>query len=95
MLSADLVISHAGSASIIESLEASKRVIVVVNESLMDNHQFELAEKMFDLGFLLFGTCSELEDKLRLIENKEFSLKPYIPGNPRLFSNYLKTVTNQ
>lgn len=92
--SADLIISHAGSSSIIESLEASKRLIVVVNENLMDNHQLEMAEKMFDLGFLLFATCSELEQKIRLIENGEFALKPYTRGNPKILGNYLNSVLN-
>ena len=91
--SADLVISHAGSASIIESLEAGKRLIVIVNEALMDNHQIEMAEKLFDLRYLLFAKPSELDDKIELIENGQFILEPYKPGNPKLFGNYLNSVT--
>ncbi|PIN08511.1 N-acetylglucosaminyldiphosphodolichol N-acetylglucosaminyltransferase [Handroanthus impetiginosus] len=37
--SASLVISHAGSGSIFETLRLRKPLIVVVNEDLMDNHQ--------------------------------------------------------
>ncbi|XP_006580949.1 glycosyltransferase family protein isoform X2 [Glycine max] len=37
--SASLVISHAGSGSIFETLQLGKPLIVVVNEDLMDNHQ--------------------------------------------------------
>lgn len=92
LTSADLVISHAGSASIIESLEAGKKLIVVCNESLMDNHQFELAEKMFELGFLLYTTCSHLEDKINLIANDEFQLKSYAPGDPNLFGRFLNNI---
>ena len=51
--SAHLVISHAGAGSILESLEANKKLIVVINENLMDNHQLELGKKMYDEGYLL------------------------------------------
>lgn len=86
---ADLVISHAGSGSIIESLEAKKRLVVVCNEDLMDNHQFELAEKMFQLGYLLYTTCSFLDTTLNRLEDKGLLFKNYEPGNARLFGNYL------
>ena len=92
LFSADMVISHAGSGSIIESLEAKKRLIVVVNESLMDNHQFELAEKMYDLGYLLYTTCDALANKIDLINNPEFSLTSYVPGNPKLFGKFLDSI---
>lgn len=88
--SADLVISHAGSASIIESLEAGKRLIVVVNKDLMDNHQIEIAKKMSDFGYLLFATPSELLVKIQRIENCELTFEPYKAGNPKLFGDYLK-----
>ena len=92
MLKADLIISHAGSGSVLESLEASKKLIVVVNDALMDNHQLELAQKMYDEGFLLYTKCDGLADKIEIINSKEFELKKYVPGNPRLFGNYLKNI---
>lgn len=95
LLSADLVISHAGSGSIIESLEADKRLIVVVNESLMDNHQFELAEKMFELNYLLYTTCSGLDEKIDLMHTPEFSLSKYTPGNPRKFGHFLEDMITE
>ena len=54
MTSADLIISHAGAGSIMESLRIGKPLIVVVNEALMDNHQIELAKAMQGQGYLRF-----------------------------------------
>jgi len=43
---ADLVICHAGSGTILDSLRYSKPIIAIPNSSLMDNHQLELALEM-------------------------------------------------
>jgi len=42
----DTVISHCGAGTILEVLESGARLIVAVNESLMDNHQMELADAL-------------------------------------------------
>ncbi len=89
LAAADLVLSHAGAGSVIESLEARKKLIVVINEKLMDNHQLELAEKMFSEGYLLYTTCEALEAKLELASAAEFKLTTYTRGNPRLFGKHL------
>ncbi|CAM9256061.1 unnamed protein product [Ectocarpus fasciculatus] len=52
MKDATLIISHAGAGSIIESLNTpSKPYLVVVNDSLMGNHQLELARAMSSRGW--------------------------------------------
>lgn len=43
MRNASLIISHAGAGSIMEGLSLEKLMLVVINSSLMDNHQTELA----------------------------------------------------
>ncbi|CAF0908360.1 unnamed protein product [Brachionus calyciflorus] len=93
LLKADLVISHAGSGSIIESLENDKKLLVVCNEDLMDNHQFELAEKMAEMNYLVYSTCSNLHEKLKDLPNQNFA--KYLPGNPYLFGNYLKKLISK
>ena len=43
------MISHAGAGTCIEVLQAGKTLAVIVNDSLMDNHQVELAEKLAEV----------------------------------------------
>ncbi|KAM3163382.1 UDP-N-acetylglucosamine transferase subunit ALG13 [Lachancea thermotolerans] len=49
---ADLVISHAGTGSIVDALRLGKRLLVVANTSLMDNHQLQIARKFESRGHL-------------------------------------------
>lgn len=50
-----LVISHAGSGTILEASRYQVPLIVVPNTSLLDNHQEELAVAMERSGYLLRG----------------------------------------
>ncbi|XP_053670532.1 UDP-N-acetylglucosamine transferase subunit ALG13 homolog [Anopheles nili] len=68
---ADLVISHAGAGSCIESLEAGKPLIVVVNETLMNNHQTELAERLSKDSHLFYCTPDTL---LQTLTESNFNL---------------------
>ncbi|XP_004300032.1 PREDICTED: UDP-N-acetylglucosamine transferase subunit ALG13 homolog [Fragaria vesca subsp. vesca] len=76
---ASLVISHAGSGSIFETLQLRKPLIVVVNEDLMDNHQSELAEELADRKHLY---CAHPQTLCHIIADmKVESLIPYHPGD--------------
>ncbi|KAF6089948.1 ALG13 UDP-N-acetylglucosaminyltransferase subunit [Phyllostomus discolor] len=59
---ADLIISHAGAGSCLETLEKRKPLIVVVNEKLMNNHQLELAKQLYKDGHLFYCTCRYTRD---------------------------------
>ncbi|KAI5803479.1 glycosyltransferase family 28 C-terminal domain-containing protein [Peziza echinospora] len=57
--SADLIISHAGSGTILDVLRMGKRLIVVPNPELMDGHQQELARELQSQGYLVEGSAEE------------------------------------
>lgn len=84
---ADLVISHAGAGTCLEVLQNEKKLIVVINEDLMDNHQRELAEELEERGYLYYCTCDTLEE---LLNNKDLgALEKYRKANTKAFAAYL------
>ncbi|KAJ8255445.1 hypothetical protein GJAV_G00204950 [Gymnothorax javanicus] len=84
---ADLVISHAGAGSCLEALGANRPLLVVVNDSLMDNHQLEMAKQLRTDSHLLYCTCSTLTRTLSTMDLS--ALKPYLPGQPQNFARFL------
>ncbi|QBM91060.1 beta-1,4-N-acetylglucosaminyltransferase [Metschnikowia aff. pulcherrima] len=76
---ADLVVSHAGTGSILDTLRLKKPLIVVTNDSLMDNHQAEIAARFEAENYLVKVTEAELKkgilgEKIQLWKNGEISL---------------------
>lgn len=63
---ADLIISHAGAGTAIEVLRARKKLIMVPNETLLDNHQVELAEKLSSSSYCL--SCKP-QDVMRAVQD--------------------------
>ncbi|TFL07070.1 glycosyltransferase family 1 protein [Pterulicium gracile] len=57
---ADLVVSHAGSGTILEVLRMGKLLIVVPNPTLLDNHQQELADALVERGHLRAASVQSL-----------------------------------
>ncbi|KAI0393355.1 hypothetical protein F5Y17DRAFT_432950 [Xylariaceae sp. FL0594] len=57
-----VIVSHAGSGSIIGALEYDSKLVAVPNPELMDNHQVEIAEEMESQGFLVHGTLGSVAE---------------------------------
>ncbi|CAA7400672.1 unnamed protein product [Spirodela intermedia] len=87
LLSAELVISHAGSGSIFETLRLGKPLVVVVNEDLMDNHQSELADELAARKHLFCSRPQSLGQALRTMDLE--ALVPYSPGDARPVATHI------
>ncbi len=87
---ADLVISHAGAGSVLETLQAGRPLLVVINEDLMDNHQLEVANRLHIDGHLYYCTPNQLLAVLQTLDT--IKLKSFEPGQPQRFASYLDKV---
>ncbi|XP_041076467.1 UDP-N-acetylglucosamine transferase subunit ALG13 homolog isoform X3 [Polyodon spathula] len=84
---ANLVISHAGAGSCLETLGAGTPLLVVVNDQLMNNHQLELARQLHQDGHLYYCTCRTLSDTLKTMDLS--ALNPFLPGQTEKFAAFL------
>jgi beta-1,4-N-acetylglucosaminyltransferase len=91
MSQADLVISHAGTGSILESLRLQKPLIVIPNPKLMHNHQAELAEALHEEGTVVSSTVETLAESLLEGKWKDLKRRP-AGGNKEEFHVLLDEV---
>jgi len=61
-----LIVGHGGAGTILTALHSGKKLIVVPNERLMNNHQMELANHLSKQNLLLF---TRLTDKSNSLSN--------------------------
>ncbi|KAK4517730.1 uncharacterized protein ATC70_001072 [Mucor velutinosus] len=86
MEQADVIISHAGAGTILQALRMkNKKLIIVVNMSLMDNHQYQLAQAMHSSNYAICSGMSELTDTLRNINHSQ--LTPFPAAKPETFAS--------
>ena len=89
MKSATLLISHAGAGSVLEGLRLRARMLVVVNDALMDNHQQELAHALVDLNHVVATTPRALVGDLQSYFTTPPQLKPLADADPSNFGRHL------
>ena len=93
--SSELIISHAGAGIILESLKNKRKVIVCVNDELMDNHQIELATSLHENGYVYYckNLSNIIEDTEKVISN-HFKLKEYPEFNYDIIPNAIYSTLN-
>lgn len=93
---ADVIVSHAGTGSMLDCLQQGKPLIVVVNTELMDNHQLDVADAFVGLNYckkdVLEGLLNSVQSLLKKNDLTRFegSLGREIEGV--IFGEVLKTA---
>ncbi|KAF2482634.1 glycosyl transferase [Neohortaea acidophila] len=76
-----VVISHAGSGTILDALRISVPLIVVPNAELLDNHQVDLAQALAEQEYVVYGRLNNLAQALDDAEALRKRHKAWPPVN--------------
>ena len=73
-----LVVSHCGAGMLLESLRAlDTTCVAVVNDSLMDNHQAELADELHSEGYVVKATPASVLEQVQRVLEQGVKVKKY------------------
>ncbi|ODQ64290.1 hypothetical protein NADFUDRAFT_43296 [Nadsonia fulvescens var. elongata DSM 6958] len=90
---ADLVISHAGTGSILDALRLQKPLVVVVNSQLMDNHQLEVAHEFSQGGYLLYSLVDQVSFECVLAQVPKFRFQTLPEASPSIIPSIIDQET--
>lgn len=95
---ADIVISHAGTGSIIDTLRLQKNLIVITNDTLMNNHQTEIANEFSLANYCVAFSTSQIVpgpsafiSTIEKLLNNSITLTPFPPPS----SNVIASIVTQ
>ena len=93
--SSELIISHGGAGIILESLKNKRKVIVCVNDELMDNHQIELASSLHNEGYAHYcKDLSKITEEVNQIILDPSKIKEYPEFNYDIIPNAIYSTLN-
>ena len=93
--SSELIISHGGAGIILESLKNKRKVIVCVNDELMDNHQIELASSLHNEGYVHYcKDLSKITEEANQIILDPTKIKEYPEFNYDIIPNAIYSTLN-
>ncbi|KIV96527.1 hypothetical protein PV10_00379 [Exophiala mesophila] len=89
-----LVISHAGSGSILDALRIGVPLVVVPNTDLLHNHQLELAEVLEQQEYVIHGKLDDLKSSIPQVEalRKKSRQWPPLRSDAHKYKNGLTDV---
>ncbi|KUL92310.1 hypothetical protein ZTR_02441 [Talaromyces verruculosus] len=76
-----MILSHAGSGSIMEALRIGVPLVVVPNPALQDNHQEELARQIAKNGWAVVGKLDRLTESVQKAEKLRIASRSWPPKN--------------
>ncbi|SBT74770.1 glycosyltransferase family 28 protein, putative [Plasmodium malariae] len=90
---ADLIVSHGGAGTTFECLRKNKKILLVVNKKLMNNHQMEFAHFMGTSNYVEICISLEtlMENIYTCLKKKSYSVFPK-PNNTESFLRDLQKL---
>ncbi|KAL2408124.1 UDP-N-acetylglucosamine transferase subunit alg13 [Exophiala dermatitidis] len=74
-----MVISHAGSGSILDGLRVGVPLVIVPNTELLHNHQVELAEVLAEQQYVVYGKLDNLSAAIGEVETLRRNMRKWPP----------------
>lgn len=92
----ELIITHAGTGSIVSALKKNKKVIACARlckyQEHVDNHQEEILDVFYEEGFILkVDDEISLDDVIK--ESKRFKPKKFVSNTKRFIENLKEEIT--